>query len=204
MPTNTLSTSGVFVAKDGPDYLESTRAGGHWMAMSAAGTSLVTIPAAAAILELWNNVTSGMYMSVTDLFLFDAADATAVVHNASVWAMVTPPKAVPTISAIVIKSMSGRAPYTSSVGTRVVSAVPASGLVANGWRPWGTPGSGVIATVTPGVAFSAPVDGKLLGPPGCSLCITAVDTLAEASFNVGASWVEIPIVSSVGTLSTPG
>ncbi len=200
MPNNTLTTAGMFVAKDGPDYTEMTRAGGHWMAMSASGTSLVAIPAASAILELWNNVNSGMMMSVTDLFLYNSADATAVLHNPSVWAMVTAPKAVPTISAIVIKSLSGRAPYTSSVGTRVVSAVPASGLVANGWRPWGTPGSGVIA---PGQAWSVPVDGKYLVPPGSSLCITVVDTLAEASFNVGASWIEVPIVSTVGTLTTP-
>ncbi len=204
MPNNTLAaTTGLFVAQDGPPFLETTRAGNHWMAVSGSGTSLVALPTTSCILELWNNVVSNMTMSVIDLFLYNSADATAVLHNPSLWAMVTAPKAVPTLSAVAIKSLSGRAPYTSTVGSRVVTAAVGSGVLANGWRPWGTPGSGVIATVTAGMAYAVPVDGKLLVPPGCSLCITVVDTLAEASFNVGASWVELQ--NTAGTpVATPG
>ncbi len=191
MATNTLSTAGLFVALDSPPYFEITRQGGHWNAISAAGTPLVVIPTTLCILELFNNTQSGVNMVVTDMFLFHLL-GTANLHQLSVWAEVTPPKAIPSLSAISIGSQSGRAPYTSTVGSHVVSAAGTT-VVSAGWRPWGTPGSGVVSTALPGEAWSAPVDGKMIVPPGCSLAITAVDALATASsVQVGASWVEIP------------
>ena len=164
MATNTLATAGLFVAPDGPPYLEITRQGGHWNTISAATTPLVVVPSTLAGLELWNNVVSGMTMVVTDLWGFHLL-GTTVLHNLSIWACVTAPKAVPTLTAAVIGSQSGRAPYTSTVGSRVVTGGGTT-VAANGWRPWGVQ-FGVVSTALPGEAWSVPVDDKLVVPPGC-------------------------------------
>ncbi len=194
MATNTLTTAGLFVALDSPPYMEITRQGGHWNAISAAGTPLVVIPTTLCILELYNNIASGVNMVVTDLFLFHLL-GTAALHQQAIWAEVTPPKAIPTLSAIAIGSQSGRAPYTSTVGSHVVSAAGTT-VVSAGWRPWGTPGSGVVSTALPGEAYSVPVDGKMIVPPGCALALTATDALATASsVQVGAAWVEVPVTN---------
>lgn len=168
-------------------YTEMTRQGNVWSATSGAGTPLVVIPTTLCILELYNNTNSQMDMEVLDLFLFHLL-GTAVLHNLSIWAEVTAPKAAPTLSAVTIGSHSGKAPYTPVAGSEVVPAAGTT-VIAGGWRPYGTPGSGVISTALPGEAFSVPVDGKLFVPPGCSLCLTAVDALATASsVQVGATW----------------
>ena len=177
------------VAGGGAPYTEITRGGNVWNAISGAGTPLVVIPTTLCILELWNNIGSGMVMEVEDLFLFHLL-GTAAQHNQSIWAEVTSPKATPTLSAVTIGSQSGRTPYTPVASSRVVPAAGTT-VIAGGWRPFGTPGPGVVSTALPGEAFSVPVEGKLLVPPGCSLAITCVDALATASsVQVGASWNE--------------
>lgn len=180
----------LFVANGrNAQYTEIVRQGGVWSAISAAGTPLVVIPTTLCILELHNQAQSGMVMEVIDLFLFHLL-GTAVLHNQSIWAEVTAPKAAPTLSAVVIGSHSGREPYTPVAGSRVVPAAGTT-VIAGGWRPYGTPGPGVVSTALPGEAYSVPVDGKILVPPGCSLAITCVDALATASsVQVGATWNE--------------
>ena len=189
MATNTLATAGLFVAPDGPPYLEITRQGGHWNTISAAVAPLVAVPTTVAALELWNNSVSGMTMAVTDLWAFHLL-GTAVLHNLAIWAQVTAPKAVPTLTATTIASQSGRGVYTSAVGSRVVIGAGTT-VIATGWRPWGVQ-FGVVSTALPGEAWHVEVNGKLLVPPGSSLCLQMTDALATASSTqVGAAWVEV-------------
>ena len=171
----------------GSPYTEITRGGEVWNAISAAGTPLVVIPTTLCIAEYYNN-TPDRVMEIQDLFLFHLL-GTAVLHNISLWAEVTPKKAAPTVaSSITIGSQSGKPPYTAIAGSDVVPAAGTT-VVAGGWRPFGMPGPGVVSTALPGEAWAVAVDGKLLVPPGCSLAITAVDALATgSSVQVGASW----------------
>lgn len=173
----------------GAPYTEMARAGGIWNVMSAAAAPLVAVPTTVALLEIYNNTASGMEMEVLDLFLFHLL-GTAALHNIGIWAQVTAPKAAPSTGSLAINSQSGRGKYTDTAATRVTTGVGTT-VVATGWRPFGTPGSGVISTALPGEAWSIEVNGKLLVPAGCSLCLSATDALATASsIQVGASWNE--------------
>jgi hypothetical protein len=177
-------------------YFEATRQGGHWNVMGAAGTPLVVIPTTLCITEIWNNVAYNQTLVITDLLGFHLL-GTPVLHNPSIWATVMPPHAAPTLAAYAVGSQSGRYGYTTTATTRVVTAAGTT-TVAQGWRPWGPPW-GVISTALPGEAWSVPVDGKLIIPPGASLALTVVDALATASsVQVGAAWLEIPAVVNVG------
>lgn len=196
VPAELNENRDLFVALGQAPYTEEARAGGIWNCMSAAGTPLVAFPSTLCILEIYNQLNSGMIMEVLDLTCFHLL-GTAALHNISIWAQVSPQRgaaAIPALSANGnIGSQSGRAPYTATAGSRIITAAGTT-VVANGWRPWGQPGSGVVSTALPGEGFSVSVEGKLIVPPGCSLCITAVDALATAaSVQVGASWNEKPI-----------
>lgn len=166
-------------------YTETCRNGNVWSLISSAGTPLVVIPTATTILEIWNNTQNTL--EVLDLFLFHLL-GTAALHNLSLWAEVTAPKVSPALqAATVVGSHSGKQPYTASLGTDLVPGLGTT-VVSGGWRPYGTPGPGVVSTALPGEAYGVPVDGKLLVPPRCSLAVTAVDALATASsVQVGAT-----------------
>lgn len=172
-------------------YTELTRNGGMWGTFSAASTPLVVYPSTLTILEVYNNslITGTPFvMEIVDLFGFHLL-GTAALHSVSLWAQVTAPKAAPSTASYVIGSMSGRGVYTSTAGTKVGTGAGTT-VVASAWRPFGA-SAAHISTATPDEAFSAPVDGKLLVPPGCSVCVTATDTLATgSSVQVGVVWNE--------------
>ena len=169
----------------GAPYSEVVRGGETWSLISSALTPLVVIPTVTCGLEIWNNTSRPF--EVIDLFLFHLL-GTAALHNQSLWAEVTAPKASPALLAsTVVGSHSGKQPYTATLGTDLVPG-GATTVVSGGWRPYGTPGSGVVSTALPGEAFSVPVDGKMIVPPRCSLAIVCVDALATASsVQVGAT-----------------
>ncbi len=156
-------------------------------AISDSSEPLVVIPTTLCIFELFNN-TPDMVMEVQDLFLFHLL-GTTVLHNQSLWACVVGEKAKPSLAgSILIGSQSGEPPVTATAASDVVPAMDTT-VIANGWRPWGQPGPGVVSTALPGEAFSVAVDGKLLVPPKRSLAITAVDSLGtNDTVQVGASW----------------
>lgn len=169
-------------------YTDMARAGGVWNVIGAATAPVAAIPTTAAITEIYNNPTSGMVMEVIDVFLFNLL-GTAIVHCPSIWAMVTAPKAAPSTGSLVINSQSGRGKYTDTATTRVTTG-SATTVVANGWRPFSAPYSPSTMTATVGTAYSAPVNGQLLVPPGCSLCLSATDVTASGTVQLGATWNE--------------
>ena len=197
MPNDGMTRPGLLVSQDAPPFFEMTRLGNGWQAQTATLlTPLVAVPTVTAALELWNNTTSGMNMAVDTLFA-DQILSTAATQTYAIYAQVTVPKAVPTLTALAIHSMSGRSAITSAVGTRVVTGVGTT-VIANGWRPWGTVQAWGTAAATPGNSWHVEIGGRLIVPPGCSLCLHIVGSLATPStFQVGASWYEIPVSSTL-------
>ena len=111
----------------------------------------------------------------------------------AIWAQVTISKAAPTAAALTIASRNGQAAVTGATGSFVVPAVDTT-VVANGWRPFGPVQAWGTAAATPGNSLVAPVDGALIVPPGSSLCVCVVGSLATAStFQVGAGFYMVPL-----------
>lgn len=179
------------VAQGLPDYTEVTRLGRHRNCITGAVAPLVAIPTTVTALEIWNNIASDTDVIITDVFYFHLL-GTAALHNPGLWAMVTTPKAVPTLTALTIFNQNGGAPETPTVGSKVVTGQGTT-IVANGWRPIGNP-TPVISTALPGEAASFEVAGRWVVPPGSSFCLQMTDALATASsMQLGASWVERPL-----------
>ncbi len=186
----------LLVAQGNPPYHELNRLGSGWSVQTTTlFAPLVARPGTTAILEIYNNATSGMTMSVDDLFA-EQILSTAASQTYAIYAMVSTQKAVPSLTALSVQSSSSRAFYTTTASSKVVTGVSTT-VVDNGWRPWGSVQAWGTATATPGNGWNAPVDGRLIVPPGASLCLHVVGALATAStFQVGAHWFEIPFTNN--------
>jgi hypothetical protein len=180
----------LLVAQGNPPYMELRRRGDGWTVQTATLLApLVAIPTTVAALELYNN--GNRALVVSDLFASHIL-ATAAVQTHAIYAMVSTQKSSPTLTALKIHSLSGKPLITSTVKGELVTGVGTT-VIDNGWRPWGTLQNFNLAAATPGESWSVPVDGKLVLPPGASLCLHIVGALATASsFQVGCDfdWVK--------------
>jgi hypothetical protein len=175
----------LLVAAGLPPYTEMVRKGKAWATMSTSAVAgLVVRPTTVAALELWNgNNVGGPSLIVDRLFYFNLV-STNVVEGFSGWAQVTASKAAPSSASLVTRGASGK-PYNGSV----VNAVGAT-VIDSGWFPWTQAYQKGAGGVVPFGAVVANVEGRLIVPPQCSLCLHVVSSLVGQTFTQGASWFE--------------
>ncbi len=167
----------LLVAQGNPPYAETRRRGQGWsVAAVTAFAALVDFPTTTARVEIYNN--GSRVAVVSDLHCFRLL-GTAVGVGECIWAMVSTAKAVPTLTALNMFSLSGKAFVTPTATSEIVTGVGTT-VVANGWMPYGN-GFGYLAAATPGAGWSVPIDGKLQIPPGCSLCLQVVASVNTAA-----------------------
>ena len=167
----------LLVAQGNPSYLETRRRGNGWTVKTVTpATVVVVVPTTLAHLEVYNNGTR--LMVVSDLFMWRLL-GTAVAQMTALWAVVTTQKAIPTNDALVLYSMSGKALWTPTATSEVVTSEDST-IIDNGWQPFGYPATG-LGAATPGIGQSVAIDGKLTVPPGCSLCVTVTGNVNTAS-----------------------
>ena len=176
----------LFVVPGAPGYSEIRRRGEGWTIQTVTLlTPLTAIPTTTAALEIFNN--GSRQLVVSDLFASHIL-ATAIVQVHAIYAQITTKKAVPTLTALAQNSLCGKGALTPTAESEVVTGVGTT-VVANGWRPWGNLQNFNLAAATPGESWDVPVDGKLVVPPKCSLCLHIVGSLATASsFQVGCDF----------------
>ena len=63
-------------------------------------------------------------------------------------------------------------------------------MLDSGWFPWTAAYQKGAGGVVPFGAVLAEVDGRLIVPPQCSLCLHVVSSLVGQTFTQGASWYE--------------
>lgn len=172
-----------------PEYYATSKRLESWTVGTATlFAPLVAYPSTTAILEVYNNsVVLGRHMIISEFYAAQIL-ATAAQQTFALYAMVTTAKAIPTLTALSVFSNGGKSIVTPTAAGEIVTGVGTT-VVANGWRPWGVVQAWGLATATPGNGWSVPVNGKLIVPPGCSVCIHVVGALATASsFQAGLSF----------------
>ncbi len=166
-----------------PPYTESTRRGGGFQVIATSAVAgLVVRPSTVAALELWNGY-SAKSLIIDRLFSHNLV-STNVIESFTLWAAVTAAKAAPSTASLAVRGNTGKA-YSGSVINAVGTTV-----VDSGWFPYGggfTKGAG---GVVPHGAIDARIEGRLIVPPGCSLCIHVVSSLVGQTFCSGAAWYE--------------
>jgi len=176
--------SNMLVAQGNPGYMETRRRNEGWTVLiSAASEALVVAPTTLAHLEVHNN--GERLMVVSDLHLWRLI-GTGVGVGEHLWVMVTR-KAIPDLDALVIYSMSGKASITPTATSEIVTSVD-SVVVADGWMPYGL-GTAYLAAATPGTGSNIPINGKLVVPPGCSICLAIGSSVnTAAAFHCGITY----------------
>lgn len=168
-----------------PPYTEMTRKGNGWATMATSAIAgLVVRPSTVAALELWNGYNAGGPSLIVDrLFAFNLV-STNVIEGFSLWAQVTTIKAAPSSASLVVRGNSGKA-YSGGVVNAVGTTV-----IDSGWFPWTQAYNKGAGGVVPFGAVVVNVEGRLIVPPGCSLCLHVVSSLVGETFTNGASWYE--------------
>jgi hypothetical protein len=173
------------VAQGLPPYTEMARKGKGWSVMSVTAVAgLVVRPTTVCALELWNGYNAGGPTLIIDrLFWFNLV-STNVIEGFSGWAQVTAAKVTPASAGLVMRGNSGK-PYQGSAVNAIGTTV-----IDSGWFPWGNAISKGAGGVVPFGGIEARVEGRLVVPPGCSLCLHVVSSLVGDTFTQGASWFE--------------
>lgn len=168
-----------------PRGVEMVRKGRAWATMSTSAVAgLVVRPSTAAAFELYNGYnTGGPSLIIDRIFAFNLV-STNVIEGFSQWAQVTAPKSAPSSASLAVRGASGK-PY----GGSAINAV-ATTVVDSGWFPWTNAYNKGAGGVVPFGAVTAEVDGRLIVPPGCSLCLHVVSSLVGQTFTQGVSWYE--------------
>lgn len=178
------NTKDLMVAQGLPEYTEMTRKGNGYSTMAVSAVAgLVVRPTTVAALEIFNNLLTASL--IIDRIFTQWLVTTNVVESAILYAMVTRPKAAPSDAALVINSASGKAPAVRSVFTAAGTTV-----VDNGWFPWGISFTKEAGGVVPHGGIVAEVEGRLIVPPACSLCLHVLASLVGDTFTSGASWFQ--------------
>jgi hypothetical protein len=71
-----------------------------------------------------------------------------------------------------------------------VIAAASTTVIASGWFPWGNGFTKGAGGVLPMGGVCAEVEGRIIVPPQCSLCLHVVASLTGQTFTQGASWYE--------------
>lgn len=175
----------LLVAQGLPPYTEATRSGAGWSTMSTTAVAgLVVRPSTTAAFEIHNvTSTNGASLIIDRLFYFNLVSTNAI-EGWSGWAQVTTTKAAPNDGSFVVRGSSGQA-----YGGKVIAAAGTT-VIASGWFPWTQAVQKGAGGVVPFGATIAEVNGRLIVPPGSSLCLHVVSSLVGQTFTQGASWYE--------------
>jgi hypothetical protein len=173
------------VAMGLPRGAEMVRKGKAWATMSTAAVAgLVVRPTVTAAFEIFNgHPAAGKSLIIDRMFWFNLV-STNVIESFSGWAAVTAAKAAVTSGSFVVRGASGK-----SYGGPVIAAASTT-VIDSGWFPWGPGFTKGAGGVVPHGAVIAEVDGRLIVPPQCSLCLHVVSSLVGQTFTQGASWYE--------------
>lgn len=168
-------------------YTELTRLGQGWQVMAtSAVAALVVRPSTTAALEIWNG-SSVNSLIVDRIFTHElVTSTTGLGGGAIIYAMVSKPVAAgPSLTTLSIWGTSGKT-YGGTTKTGVGTTV-----VDNGWFPYGPALKKESAgAVVPGGGLEAQINGRLIVPPQCSLCVHVVSGYTGDTFTSGASWYE--------------
>lgn len=168
-----------------PPYTEMARKGKAWATMTVSAVAgLVVRPTTTAAFELWNGYNTGGPSLIIDRLFFFNLVSTNVIEGFSGWAQITAAKAAPSSAALAIRGNSGKA-----YGGSAINAISTT-VIDSGWFPWTNNTSKGAGGVVPFGAQTANVEGRLIVPPGCSLCLHVVSSLVGQTFTQGASWFE--------------
>lgn len=161
---------------------------------TTAVAAVVAIPTTAVMLAFYNTEPDDGESAIFDDFFAQNVVSTAVASQAQILVCIgqiretAPTNALPTI--IKRNGLGGGSGGSILSGQLTATALPGGTGVAANWIPWGPSAVKPGAATTPGYGIWAPVDGKIILPPGRFLGLHVIANVVGETFVIGANWHE--------------
>jgi hypothetical protein len=185
------------IAAGASPYRELTRMGRAFEVHTAAAIgAVVAIPTTAQMLALYNNEPDGGRSYVIDWIAATNVVSTAVAAQAQLIANIGQVReAAPTDAALTIKKLNGMGSGNDTKARTILNATALSaamGLAAN-WFPIGPSVGKPGSAATPGYGLWAPVDGRIIVPPGRFFAMHVLANVVGETFLAYMAWHEVQL-----------
>jgi hypothetical protein len=185
------------VAPGAAPFREITRMGRTFEVHTAAAIgAVVAIPTTAQMLALYNNEPDGGRSYVIDWVAATNVVSTAVASQAQLIANIGQLReAAPTDAALTIKKLNGMGTGNDTKARTILNATALSaemGLAAN-WFPLGPSVGKPGVAGTPGYGLWAPVDGRIIVPPGRFFAMHVLANVVGETFLAYMAWHEVQL-----------
>ncbi len=181
----------ALVAAGMAPYEEITRQGFSFHVASTTPTIGVTsIPTTAAAIGMYNNASDGGKSMIIDAIWALNAVAEGTLGQCGLIYVVGQTRVAALTSAFTVRKSNGNGAASTialaATGGAVLDAVTG---VAAGWLPIGETANITVLTL-PGVILFAPVNGRIIVPPGRQFGINVMCNHIDNTFNTGVMWHE--------------
>jgi hypothetical protein len=190
----TTTPQGELLASQGTAPYESIVATGRSFCIgnTAAVAAVVAIPSTAVMLALYNSDADGGRSLIIDWVAASGVAKTAAAGQAQLLGLIGQVReTAPTNSALVAKKLNGFG-TTDTRATSIVggTALPATTGIAANWLPLGPSIGFPGAAATPGHGLWAPVDGRIIVPPGRYFAMHVLADVVGSTFVGCIAWHE--------------
>jgi len=181
----------AMVAQGAASYEEITRAGLAFHCISATSTAaVVAIPTTASLFSIWNSADDGGKSIVIDAVFGFASDVGAAHEQSALIYVLGQTRVATNAGAIVVRRNNGYGATNDSVAIcDDVTTLDAVTGVTIGWMPIGNSVNTAVVSLG-GQALYAPVDGRLIVPPGRLFALHVISASVGGLWQVGAMWHE--------------
>ncbi len=179
----------LYINKGLPDYTYLVNSGCVWRAKSAATACVIAVPTTASIFTLQNTqADGGLSFVILDLFAMNVV-ADAMLMSAHIIYVVNGARvANQTASVIPVNAKARSGTYAGSA----ICAAPGANVVDTGWFPACNSTINTLASL-PGQGIYAPIDGKIILPPGGVMGVSVYGGDVTFTYHVGATWAEVQL-----------
>lgn len=189
------------VALGASPYGEITRVGRAYKAgITTAVAAVVAVPTTTHMYAIYNNEPDAGRSYIIDWVAAQNVVSTAVAGQAQILVNVgqvreaAPTDATPAGTLVKLNGMGGGSADTRMRSILTATGLPATTGVAAQWFPWGPSVGKPGAAGTPGYGIWAPVDGRIIVPPGRYFAMHVLANVVGETFVAFVGWHERQLI----------
>lgn len=188
----------LLTAQGAAPYRETVRTGRAFFTnTTTAIAAVVAIPTTAHLFSIYNNAEDGGRSLVIDWVAAQNVVSTAVATQAQLLGLLGQVReAAPTDAGQAIKKLNGMGSGTNDTKARTLlngTTLPATTGLATNWFPLGPSVGKPGVAATPGYGLWAPVDGRIIVPPGRYFSMHVIASVVGETFQGFIGWHEVQL-----------
>ena len=183
-------TGEALVAQGMAPFEEISRTGSFHCTTTTPVASVVALPTTAASIRMFNTATDGGRSIVIDAIYAVSIVGHGTLGQFGLICVVGQTRVAALVQDLVVRKSNGMGAGADSTAALVAGgALDAVTGVAIGWIPVG-PTANMSVISLPSVVLWAPIDGRIIVPPGRQFGVNVMGVNATTTFNCGIMWHE--------------